>query len=643
MNRHSAMIALVALSAGACLPERFRSASDAADDGASRDDGAAMPDRSTPEASADVAPIDDVVSMDSIEDSMSSLPDARPDALADALADATIEAGADAVADARPDAAVCAPSCSANSACVAGACVARSCLGVRETRMAAGMGLTDGDYTIDPDGVGAEAPFTVYCADLATVTPREYLPVEPLQNLLRTLDSNTQPPTSSNDCGVWETRWSKVRLLIDTTGASPKYAIDSSDFRFTSEIVDPRCTSGRLYTVTRTMMTNNPYHRIYGVSHACEYRSLNQFFRSSLRNTGFRFPSDRVSRYKIENYSSGQANTFARWEGAYGYVVSVDAQCGSIVPVEWDRGAPDEPAADPDGTPPTAQSLTWRIPIVRAATPSSDPAPGASCANPIVTAPIGSDLRRSGLFQSLFSALPGMAPTGASCQSAAMPAEAVWLSVEVPAMSQRRLVAEASNVDPAILRVVNACGGDCSQVSAPSTVPNAGTSFVILDNSTNPAPRTFYVAASARSPASMLGTGFMNFVVQRVDVPACNPVVPGSPGGLAIPSLNGTTVNGRRLTLDWSLGTCATGAYAEVCADSTCSVSFCSNGGRAVPCSYHMPAMSPRFDINFRTSGTYYVRLRSLRFWIPGAAGEPVYGSEVLTPTTTMPQMVVIP
>jgi len=256
---------------------------------------------------------------------------------------------------------------------------------------------------------------------------------------------------------------------------------------------------------------------------------------------------------------------------------------------------------------------------------------------PVVTAPLGSDLRRLGLFQARFSGLPGTAPTGANCQSAGMPSEALWLSVEVPAMSQRRLIAEASNVDSAILPVVSACGGDCSSVSAPSSLPMSGTTFVILDNRTNPMPRTFHVAASARNASSRFGNATMNFVVQRVDEPARHSILLGMPGTLSVPTLNSTTPSARRLTLDWSLGTCATGAYVEVCRDPTCSSSYC---GGTLPCSYHVPARSPRFDINFRESGAYFVRMRSLRFWIPANRGEPMYGSEVLTMATT--QMVVI-
>ncbi|MBL8685079.1 MAG: hypothetical protein JNK05_38235 [Myxococcales bacterium] len=626
MRRDAWTLGVVALAFGACLPERFRSPTDATSQDTTRED--VTSDRAVEDTTVVDVPTNDVPEMDAA--------DVVVDVATDTLRDAATESSAD-VADVASDTGTCAAPCTANSACVSGTCVARSCLGVRELRMGS---ATDGEYTIDPDGAGAETPFTVYCADLAS-TPREYLSVDPSRNILRTVDSNTIPVTSTNDCGNWDTRWSRVRLLIDTRGASPTYAIDAGDFRFVSETVAPACMSGNLFRTTRLNMANNPYHRIYGAPHACEYRGLNQYFRGNLSNTGFRFPPDRVSRYKIENFSSGQANSFAMWEGAYGYVVAVDAQCGSLVPVEWDRGSPGEPAAAADGTPPTAQSDTWRIPIVRATTPDADPPPGASCNNPIVTAPLGSDLRRSGLFQAKFSTLPGMAPTGASCESAGMPAEAVWLSVEVPAMTQRRLVAESGNTDPVILRVVNACGGDCTTVSTTSTIPSSGTTSVVLDNRMNPMARTFYVAASSRSSSSRFGERAMNFVVQRVE-PSCHSIIPGTPAGLSLPTLNGTSVDGRRLTLDWSLGACATGAYAEICRDAGCSTSYCG-GGSAVPCSYHMPAMSPRFDINFRSAGTYYVRLRSLRFWIPGAGGEPVYGSEVITSTTTTPQLVVIP
>lgn len=642
IKRSSLTAALVTLALGACLPSRFRAASDATNEDSSREDVATADDRSatdaTTDAIMDVTMIDDVTVLDAPSDTTIAATDGRSDVFSDAPA----ESGSDADAAPAPDGATCSTACTANSACVAGACVARSCRGVQELRNLAGLGLSDSDYTIDPDGAGPETPFSVYCADLA-MTPLEYLSVSPGQNVLRTVDSNTIPVTSTNDCGAWETRWTRVRLLIDRSGSSPKYAIDSSDFRFVNETIDPPCASGNLYRTTRTNMVRNPYHRMYGVSHACEYRGLNQHFRANIANTGFRFPPDRISRFKIENYSSGQANSFAMWEGAYGFVIGVDAQCGSIVPIEWDRGGPGEPPAAADGTPPIAQSSTWRIPIVRSVTMDADPAPGASCAQPVITAPLGSDLRRSGLFQARFSALPGSAPTGANCQNSGLPSEAVWLSVEVPAMTQRRLVAESNPSDPAILRVVNACGGDCAQVSAPSTIPMSGTTFVILDNSANPAARTFLVAASSRNGSSRFGTNFMNFVVQRVDVPACNSVLPSNSTGLGLPSLTNTSVNGRTLTLSWSLGTCATGAYAELCTDAACTTSYCSNGRDPVPCSYHMPAMSPTFDINFRTSGTFFVRLRSLRFWIPGSAGEPVYGSEVITPTTTSAQMVVIP
>jgi hypothetical protein len=52
----------------------------------------------------------------------------------------------------------------------AGAIAARSCSDV----MATGA-RTDGDYTIDIDGTGPSPAFTVYCRNMATVEPTEYL------------------------------------------------------------------------------------------------------------------------------------------------------------------------------------------------------------------------------------------------------------------------------------------------------------------------------------------------------------------------------------------------------------------------------------------------------------------------------------
>ncbi len=640
MNHRLSLVCLSLVAASACLPERFRPASDSGD--AEARDDVALADRTVIEAAIDVAVMDDVAA-----------PDARPDALSDATvesgADATVESGADATPDAARDAApdvivdsgVCALACTANAACVASACVARNCQGVKEIALARGDSWSERSATIDPDGAGPETAINVFCANDGAGEPREYLDVSSATNHAETPDLNP-------GCGLWRTNWSRVRLLIEQRGASTTYAIDSSDFRFTTDTVDAGCRSGTWYQGNRIANPNSPFHRMYGVGNACEYRSLRQFFRADLRGTGFRFPPDRVSRYKIANFSSGQANSFVFSEGAYGYRVSVDATCGGIVPIEWDTGGPGEPAPPAGLSVPPEQSSTWRIPILRAQTPSADPAPGSACATPIPAAPIGSDRRRSGVFQSFFSAISGPAPDGAGCNPDPGVTRALWISVEVPAGEQRRFVSESPLSHTTVIRRVESCSNVCADRSGPSG-DGIGQPFVMLDNRMGATPRTFMLAVSPRNSASFTVPNlFATFVVQPVLDASCHLVTNANAATtLGAPTMIAPAagaVASRTVTVEWSLGRCATGAYVEHCRDRFCNSSYCMDRGMPIPCTTHIPAMSPRFDLHFREPGRYFLRMRSLRFWIPAylPPTESIYNDEPLS-VYTDPVEIVVP
>ena len=91
-----------------------------------------------------------------------------------------------------------------------------------------GLGYaTDGNYSIDPDGIGSNPAFEVYCANMSTDSPKEYL------NLIEVMENNKNyayfPRTASPAC-TQTCNWTKVRIL-NLTG---DIRISSYDKTFTS-------------------------------------------------------------------------------------------------------------------------------------------------------------------------------------------------------------------------------------------------------------------------------------------------------------------------------------------------------------------------------------------------------------------------
>lgn len=598
----------------ACLPDRFRDGDGAIDSGADRSDLDATDATDVTSAdSADTGAMQDVA--DVLDGSMDAS-DADATAPMSDAADATSGDAADSGADARDaasEAGVCATLCTANEACVAGACVARNCQGVRERIALVDGGVADTTAMIDPDGAGPESAFSVLCADMASA-PKEYIPVPAATN--RRVNVGEAAP-----CSEWTTQWSHVRLLIDTSGGRTSYAVDAADFRFATDVVTPACRADATFTNVRSMQPSSIARRIWSVSEACSYNGLNNFAEADLTGSGFRFPADRARRFKFEPFSSGQATLFVIPQSAYSYRIAGDAICGRVVPFEFDRA----PAGLPDVTTGAGYApefiATFRVPIERAAHPTMDAAPGSSCDTPLPVNPIGWDLSWSGVVTVPYSAFRGTAPSGAGCSPSGS-TQAVWVSVELPPMTMRRLTAVSTTAaDYTGLRLVDRCDGTCSTVVTSVGLP--GRTSVVLDNSTGATARTFVIAVNAETVASVSGTARVFFVTQPVEPMSCFDVtVANAATRLAAPTQNApadsAVATSRRVTFRTTLPECATGSVLEYCTNASCTTSLCGS----MPCRIDVPAATPEFTVSFPQAGTFYWRVKSVRRWMPAAMGE---------------------
>lgn len=594
----------------ACLPDRFRDGDSAIDSGADRSDidatSADSADTSAPQDGADASD----ASMDVPADN-ATVSDAADVFSADTMNDATDDAR-----EAGADGGACAP-CTANEACVAGACVARNCQGVRERIVMMGGSTADTTTMIDPDGAGPESAFSVHCADLAT-TPKEYIAVPPA--------TNRRVNVNEGGCDNWTTEWSRVRLLIDTSGARPAYAVDAADFRFTNDIANAACRSSAGFQAVRVTQPNSVGRRLWGVAESCTFSGFNNYAQVDLLGTGFRFPAERFRRYKFETYSAVQAGLFVVPQSAYSYRVAAEAMCGAAVPYEFDRVSDGLPAYGMDTGYPPEFIATFRVPIERASTLAADPAPGSSCESPLPVNPIGWDISQSGVVTTFFGRFTSRAPTGAMCAPSGSP-EALWIRVEVPAMTRRRLTAVSSTAaDTAGLRVVDRCDGTCSLVN--TTVGLPGRTSVMLDNSTGATARTFVIAVNANNASSItdLGNPRVSFFTQTVEPASCFSVtVPNAGTTLVPPSqdapVDGFVASGRRVTFRTTLAQCATGSILEYCQNPTCTMSLCGS----IPCRIDVPAATPEFTVSFPQAGRYYWRMKSVRRWMPAVSPETEY------------------
>lgn len=90
---------------------------------------------------------------------------------------------------------------------------------------------SDGDYIIDPDGEGDNEPFEIYCHDMSTVEPKEFL------NLVNVGENYNYSLYKSGGARTGEdviTHYTKIRIDLETL------IVDRSDATFSS-------TTGKLY------------------------------------------------------------------------------------------------------------------------------------------------------------------------------------------------------------------------------------------------------------------------------------------------------------------------------------------------------------------------------------------------------------
>ena len=138
----------------------------------------------------------------------------------------------------------CGKACSAGQSCIGSTCLAypKSCADLLVSQgvlpdggplpdggLADGGSYQDGNYVIDPDGAGPIKPFTVFCAGMATTTPKEYLTLahsyatnEPTSNFTMTASGGACGTTCANTYR----QWTRVRLLV------PSLQIDPTDMSF---------------------------------------------------------------------------------------------------------------------------------------------------------------------------------------------------------------------------------------------------------------------------------------------------------------------------------------------------------------------------------------------------------------------------
>jgi hypothetical protein len=136
--------------------------------------------------------------------------------------------------------------------------VPRSCSDLRE----AGV-QTDGTYTIDIDGTGSEPPFTVYCKDMNTVEPTEYLqlPANPEAGLPNSNVSGYAGGGGNPGCQYPPATlaFTKVRLDIQTL------RIDPTDRTFSYFISEPPEAGAAVYALTQA---DNPGYQ-YASAGSC--------------------------------------------------------------------------------------------------------------------------------------------------------------------------------------------------------------------------------------------------------------------------------------------------------------------------------------------------------------------------------------
>lgn len=233
---------------------------------------------------------------------------ARDDAAAeDGGADGgAADAGADAscATDTEESCGTCGTMCAAGSACLPeGAghrCVPRDCGAVRTALGASGAPLDDGDYLIDPDGHGPVPALAVYCADVATDTPLEYLNVDPTHNFSTSKDHD--------DCSCHSSRriWTRLRLWIDRTSGVAFY-VSSRDIRFTTltgfqddGTEDPSCATELPPPCWNGWdPVRHPVPNAWGGINSCGYQAPPAEGQYDLSGTGFRFPASIASTVRI--------------------------------------------------------------------------------------------------------------------------------------------------------------------------------------------------------------------------------------------------------------------------------------------------------------------------------------------------------
>ncbi|MBL8677798.1 MAG: hypothetical protein JNK05_01435 [Myxococcales bacterium] len=522
-------------------------------------------------------------------------------------------------------------------ASAAGPCVPRSCLGERARRIAACSPLADGIVTIDPDGAGGDDSFAVFCRDLASATPREYLPLQPAFNYSRTPISGCGAETELT------TRFQRVRLLIDRSGARPRYEALASDVEFTDDGPAGACPS-----VVALRRSPRPFNNLWATANSCSY-SFERGARVDLRDTGFALPSDFSGRYRTTTIRYGANWTGAFVDSPYGYNLRSAGDCAFSAPEAWHLQAAAGQIPYDLGTSVASEVLaSLRLPLVKVNGAPSTQRLGDTCANPIPIAlgpmDVGYSWGRSvGVEPATSTAL---VPTDASCRAVSSSQPVRYLSVTVPARERYVVVAaprldhEPNSAKP-VLRLHDCALGTCLASSAWSGTRSRPE--LALDNSANASERTFVLSvSSADANYRTEAPRHTIHVFVRPDIPACASLTAADLVAPApITPADATRTSASEVRFSWTLPMCTFGAVLDIASNSTFTSSPCRVGATVEPyCRFEIPpgateATIPLPRVNGFAPGIYYWRLIPQQQRIT-ASGTP-FDSRRITGTATSP------
>lgn len=612
---------LVSCALEACLSDRFIEADADADIDARLND--AREDGSTVDA-VDAREDGDAGSMMDVSDDADAMDTGVLDAANDAPDTAITDTGADvATADTRTDGCVgptnpdaSSPACAAcvgDTYCAAatGPCVPRSCAGERARRTAVCAPLTDGLVTIDPDGAGGDDAFSVFCRDLASANPREYLPLDPDYNYSRI------PIGGCGAANELTTRFQRVRLLIDRSGARPRYEALASDVAFSDDAPASACPA-----IVTLRGTPRSFNNLWATANSCGY-SFERGARVDLRSTGFVLPSDFSARYRSTLVRYG-----ANWTGAFvdspaGYNLRAAGDCALSAPEAWHMGVVGGPIPYDLGTNFADEVLaSLRVPLVKVNGGAPTQRIGDSCANPIPLLLGPMDVgyswgRAVGVEPATSTAT---VPADASCRTVSSSQPLRYLSVTVPARERYVVIAaprldhEPNSAKP-VLRLHDCASSTC--VASSAWTGARSRPELVLDNTTSASERTFVLSVSsvdanylAEAPRHTI------HVFARPDIAACASLTATDlVAPVPVAPADASSTSAREVRFAWTLPMCTYGAVLDIASNSTFTSSPCRDGSTVAPfCRYEIPPGATEATIPLpRTSGfapgTYYWRL----------------------------------